>query len=475
MSSLHFVSSLVAALRRENRLDRLGVERLQQRRLARLLRSAMSSPFQAERLRQVDWSAPSLERVPSVATWEMMRSFPDTLCGERIELSEVQQVAAQKTGSILVRGRYPVSQTSGTTGEPAFFLNDARSWDIQRAVVFARTFRDRLAWRHVRRFLRRRYRMAFVVSGLQSCISTQTCLDGSRQARLFSDIRLFAAEQSVSDIVRQLNDFQPDYVHGYANLLELLAYRAEDGDLRIRPEFMSSGSEAFSQSGRAAVLRAFPGTVLTSQYGATECTVLGNECRAGNMHVNSDYVVLEAVDESGCPVPAGVRSHHTLLTSLINRFQPMIRFRLTDSITYWPEACSCGSPLPVITLEGRSDNIIWLERGPGDFVVYHPLAFQCQMYQVSGIRQWQVDQQERNRLLIRYVPAPGADAVQVGQQIQRQWSGYLGEERLQDIVQIVTQSVSEIPRSSTSQKARQILTAVGPPAGRGGLPGGGVR
>ena len=73
------------------------------------------------------------------------------------------------------------------------------------------------------------------------------------------------------------------------------------------------------------------------------------------------------------------------------------------------------------------------------------------------------------------VPAPGADAVQVGQQIQRQWSGYLSEERLQDIVQIVTQSVSEIPRSSTSQKARQILTSVGPPAGRGGLPGGGVR
>ena len=102
MSSLHFVSSLVAALRRENRLDRLGVERLQQRRLAQLLRSAMSSPFQAERLRQVDWSAPSLERVSSVATWEMMRSFPDTLCGERIELSEVQQVAAQKTGSMLV-------------------------------------------------------------------------------------------------------------------------------------------------------------------------------------------------------------------------------------------------------------------------------------------------------------------------------------------------------------------------------------
>jgi hypothetical protein len=129
----------------------------------------------------------------------------------------------------------------------------------------------------------------------------------------------------------------------------------------------------------------------------------------------------------------------------------------------------------VITLEGRSDNIIWLERGPGDFVVYHPLAFQCQMYQVSGIRQWQVDQQERNRLLIRYVPAPGADAVQVGQQIQRQWSGYLSEERLQDVVQIVTQAVSEIPRSSTSQKARQILTAVGPPAGRGGRPGGGVR
>ncbi len=469
MASGRFVCSLLAAMQRERFADSSAVFQLQQKRLNHLLHyAAERSPFQAGRIARSSDAEIRLKEIRSVNCREMMDHFPQTFCGPQISLSEAREAIQREDGRITkVRDRYLVSQTSGTTGEPAYFLNDRRSWDIQRAVVFARTFRERLGWRHLLRFIgRRRYRMGFVVSGLSSCVSTQTCLHGRQQGKLFADVRLFPAELPLAETVRQLNEFQPDYLHGYANILELLAYRAEDGELKISPEFISSGSEGFSRIGKEAVKRVFPGAVLTAQYGATECTVLGNECRSGRMHINSDYVVLEAVDESDRPVPAGERSHHVLLTNLINRFQPVIRLQLTDSITYGTGECECGSPLPWIILEGRSDEIIWLQRGDNDYVAYQPLSFQAQMYQIRNIRQWQVIQQERNHLLIRYVRSPGADNATMAAQIRQQWTAYLSEERLETIVRVSSEEVAEVTRSATSQKTKQILSLVGPPESR---------
>lgn len=465
MPSAYFLSSLAEALFRERFASPAAIQRVQQRRLRRLLRhAARHSPFNSGRIRRAAAAFDQLQQIRPVDVREMMDSFSDTVCGERITLAEARDAAQSKPGKVArVRDRWMVSQTSGTTGEPGYFLNDHRSVEIQRAVVFARTFRDRLAWRHVRRFIRRPYRMAFVVTRLSGCISTQTCLLGKQQSGRMAEVRLFPSEDPIGEIVRGLNDFQPDYVHGYASMLELLAYQADDGALKIRPEFISSGSEGFSKAGRLAVERVFAPAVVTSQYGSTECSVLGNECRAGQMHVNSDYVILEAVDENDQLVPPGVKSYQTLLTNLVNLFQPIIRFRLTDSISWQTTPCSCGSPLPVIQLEGRSDEMLWLERGPSDFVSCSPPSLQAQMYPVAGIRQWQLIQTQRNHLRIRFVKSPGVDGATVAADIRQSFRKYLDLARLGTLVEVTPEEVDIIPRTARGQKLKQIISEVGAP------------
>jgi len=465
MPSAYFLSSLAEALFRERFASPAAIQRLQQRRLRRLLQhAARHSPFNSGRIRPAAAAFDQLQQIRPVDVREMMDSFSDTVCGERITLAEARDAAQSEPGKVArVRDRWMVSQTSGTTGEPGYFLNDHRSVEIQRAVVFARTFRDRLAWRHVRRFIRRPYRMAFVVTRLSGCISTQTCLLGKQQSGRMAEVRLFPSEDPIGEIVRGLNDFQPDYVHGYASMLELLAYQADDGALKIRPEFISSGSEGFSKAGRLAVERVFAPAVVTSQYGSTECSVLGNECRAGQMHVNSDYVILEAVDENDQLVPPGVKSYQTLLTNLVNLFQPIIRFRLTDSISWQTTPCSCGSPLPVIQLEGRSDEMLWLERGPSDFVSCSPPSLQAQMYPVAGIRQWQLIQRQRNHLRIRFVKSPGVDGATVAADIRQSFRKYLDLERLGTLVEVTPEEVDIIPRTARGQKLKQIISEVGAP------------
>src|SRR5206468_3508687 len=79
-------------------------------------------------------------------------------------------------------------------------------------------------------------------------------------------------------------------------------------------------------------------------------------CREGSLHVNADWVLLEAVDRDYAPVRAGEASHTVLLTNLANRAQPLLRYDLGDSIVVQPEPCRCGNPLPAIQVQGRCDD-----------------------------------------------------------------------------------------------------------------------
>ncbi len=51
------------------------------------------------------------------------------------------------------------------------------------------------------------------------------------------------------------------------------------------------------------------------------------------LHVAEDVVVLEVVDELGLPVPPGTPGYKVLVTSLIGRTVPLIRYELADSVT----------------------------------------------------------------------------------------------------------------------------------------------
>ncbi len=46
---------------------------------------------------------------------------------------------------------------------------------------------------------------------------------------------------------------------------------------------------------------------------------------------------------------------HFVLTNLANTVQPLIRYDLGDQVTMQTERCMCGSPLPVIEVQGRQD------------------------------------------------------------------------------------------------------------------------
>jgi len=74
------------------------------------------------------------------------------------------------------------------------------------------------------------------------------------------------------------------------------------------------------------------GCRLRNNYGASEFFSIAWECAHGVMHLNDDWMIAEPVDRDDRPVPQGEASHALLLTNLANRTQPLLRYRLSDSL-----------------------------------------------------------------------------------------------------------------------------------------------
>jgi phenylacetate-coenzyme A ligase PaaK-like adenylate-forming protein len=113
---------------------------------------------------------------------------------------------------------------------------------------------------------------------------------------------------------------------------------------------------------RTTISQTFNAQVINS-YGASEFMSLAFECSHRQLHLNSDWAILEPVDDSFQPVADGGVCATTLLTNLANHVQPIIRYDLGDRVSISPIPCACGSNLPVIEVQGRSGDLLRMSSG----------------------------------------------------------------------------------------------------------------
>ena len=246
--------------------------------------------------------------------------------------------------------------SSGTTGTPGVFVQDPTALAIYDALVSVQVDRrasalERRAARHGRAALITADSDHFAAITAWRRQAQRTAL-----ARHEDDRRDAAAAR---DRRRDLERHDPAFVSSYPTVLTLLAEEQNAGRLQLQLAGVWSGGEALSPTARTLVEDAFDCPV-HNEYGASECLSIGYACRAGAVHVNADYVVLEPVERDDRPTPPGELSHTVLLTNLANAVQPIIRYDLGDRMRAHVGPCRCGNPLPAFELEGRADDILAL-------------------------------------------------------------------------------------------------------------------
>ena len=109
--------------------------------------------------------------------------------------------------------------------------------------------------------------------------------------------------------------------------MALLASEQQAGRLTIQPLLAITAGEQLTAAVRADIESTF-GCPVQNRYASAEFPGLSMECRHGLFHVNSDWYLLEPVDENYQPVAPGVVSYTVLVTNLANRVQPLIRYDL---------------------------------------------------------------------------------------------------------------------------------------------------
>jgi phenylacetate-coenzyme A ligase PaaK-like adenylate-forming protein len=196
-------------------------------------------------------------------------------------------------------------------------------------------------------------------------------------------------------------------------LAELASERAA-GRLTIQPDMVWSGGEYLSPTAHAGLERAF-GCPVVNEYGASECLSIAFGCSAGWLHVNADWVIVEAVEADLSPTPAGQVSHSVLVTNLANRVQPVIRYDLGDTIVMHAGRCTCGNPLPALRVHGRCDDVVEVRGVSGRTLRLLPLALTTVVEEAAGIHRFQIVQRDPASLWLRVDPSErGGDGRAIG-------------------------------------------------------------
>ncbi len=366
-----------------------GIAQRQHTRLAALIESTL----RGSRLYRTLWPAGThartpLRQLPPVQRKQLMADFAGWVTDPALELDALRAFTADPTriGQPWL-GRYMVWESSGTSGQPGVFVQDAQAMAVNDALEALRrspppkpllsSWLDPMGLGE---------RMAFIgaIDGhFASTVSVRRlCALNPWLARC---TRSFSLLEPLPALVQALNAFAPTAIATYPTVAVLLADEAARGALHVRPREIWTGGEYLAPGMRAHITRHLGGAVRNS-YGASEFLAIAWECAHGQLHVNADWVILEPVDDKFQPVPAGQPSASVLLTNLTNHVQPLVRYDLGDQVSLPAKRCGCGSPLPVLQVQGRHDEpLVMAGQHKGKFVTLLPLALSTVLEDNAGV------------------------------------------------------------------------------------------
>ncbi|MGO4193586.1 phenylacetate--CoA ligase family protein [Arthrobacter sp. YAF17] len=433
-----------------------GISRRQRARLAELVGFARSaSPYYRHLYRDVPDDVADVRQLPRVGKRELMENFDDWVTDPHITLARLASDVLSDLSHLgsFYRGQYLVVTSSGTSGEPAVLVHDRASLTAAGVVAGIRGRRTLMTTADVRTLLRHGPRAAALVADgghFSGVVMTESAR--RRSPAIARRVRVFSVLRPLPELVGELNDFRPTMLYGYPSAMLQLAEEQKAGRLRIGPALAVSSGEKLTAAGQAEIAASL-GCRVTDRYLSSEVPALTYLCRNGAFHVNTDWYILEPVDADNQPVPAGVTSHTVLVTNLVNRVQPIIRYELGDRVTFAASPCPCGSPFPAVKIEGRAGDLVSFEAPDGHSVTVLPLALGTVIEETAGVRRFQAIRTGPRTLRLRLEPDEGADRAQVRAAVEDRLASFFAAH---GIGTIAIEHADEPPRADRSGKFRQV-------------------
>lgn len=365
------------------------------------------SPYYQDLYRQLPAGVQELSQLPAVTKPELQAHFDDWVTDREVTREGVKTFLADKTHiGYHFLNRYLLYTSSGSTGKKAIFMQD------KDALIHYRTLNIlSMGWGTLREVMRAGGRWVMIAATTQEHLGSTSAFKLLERIPvlklLFKQVRILSMTTPKAELINELNAYQPHALIGYSALVSTLAAEQLAGRLKIKPLLIGTGSEWIPREEHERIRTTFQCAV-HDVYAAAECPSIAFSCDYGSMHSYSDRVILEAVDKHYQPVKPGQQAYTVLLTNLINRVQPIIRYDLSDSVTLRADPCPCGNPFPAFYLEGRKNDPLILNGK----AIYPAMAL-AMFNHLPGVERFQVVQTDINTLKLRLQIASGHEQEQV--------------------------------------------------------------
>lgn len=449
---------------RATKMNPVRVHEQQQQRLQQLLKMArVRSAYYREKYRHIDPGCTRLEEFPVMTKAEMMAHFDQVVTDPAVTRSGVEEfIEDPRNVKDPFLGKYAVSHTSGSQGQPTLIVQNQLVLDLLFAFQMTRGHYGHrgglLGFIDAMKNLKSPARLAVIINQQGFFPSAWIWKRLPEFMNVYMQFLFIPATDP--DLVKKINEFSPTVLSATPTTMDLLSLKREQFRLpKLRQ--VVTWSETLTPAARRRITEAFR-VPLMDNYASGECMFLTNGCpKTPGAHVNVDWAILEVVDENYRPVPPGEMGNKVLMTNLANTVQPFIRYEIGDRLVMATEPCGCGNRMPRIEkIVGRAADFFWVSTATG----YRPLTaypFQHAFDYRREVREWQAEQVERNRIVVRLEAVPGAtpDLAAARKRLDER----LALTGLREDLDIRLETVPYLTTDARTSKFRRMVSRVGIP------------
>ena len=350
-------------------------------------------------IRERDLSEVRLQDLPFVSKATVQERFDDVVTDPRLRKRDL--IGWLQTHPDPRESRYDdiiVNLSSGSSGAPGLIVYDRTAWDIINNTLSTHL-------RYPRRNPSGKMRLAAYIAlhGNHGGIVTAARLPAEAY-----DVRLLSILDPAEQVIEELNVFQPQRLTGYANSIGTLAQWALQGYLHIAPSLITVSSEPLTESTGQAIRAAWDAD-LYDIYTAGEARYLAVQGPGQQeMTVLDELYLVELLDDHHRPVAPG-EFGRVVVTSLVNRIQPTLRYELGDRAICGPRNAHDVSPT-IREIRGRANEALPVSCAGGRQDIIHPHVLNIGQGEI-GLRQIQFVSRRPDRVQIDYVAETDRDTA----------------------------------------------------------------
>jgi phenylacetate-CoA ligase len=212
---------------------------------------------------------------------------------------------------------------------------------------------------------------------------------------------MHVSNDSVKKFAAEWERCRPTLIFGHAHSIYILAlYVTKLAIKNIQPKAIISTSMMLMPHERKIIEDVFQIKV-TDRYGCEEVSLISSECEKHNgMHLNIEHLFIEFIKADGTYAKRGEEGT-IIVTDLLNRAMPFIRYRVEDiGVPLW-EKCQCGRGLPLMgKVKGRVADFLVKKDGG---IVAGISLIERTLTAISGIDQLQIVQESIDDILLKVV------------------------------------------------------------------------